>query len=261
MYAVLLLVLFLASTIPTKKGKVMNWMKGVSAHRGRFTQNQTVAENSKSAFEAAINEKLDIELDVRITKDNQLIVFHDRTLNRMCGVELDVEAETLETLQQFPLGNSEDTISTFEEVLDLINNQVNLIIEIKSTKKIEKTCQLLAELLDNYQGTFAICSFEPRILRWFKENRNHYIRGQIVQSYLNDKRHNIMNRVLLTLNAYNFYTRSDFVSVHYPLLAYYRWMRFFSGFVCVWTISNQHEFEKVDNKTDHVILEYIRVKQ
>lgn len=261
MYVVLILMVFFGMTIPTKKGKSMGWMEGVSSHRGRFTKDQSIAENSKSAFKASINETLDIELDVRITKDNQLIVFHDRTLTRMCGVELDVETETLETLQQYPLGNSKDTIPTLKDTLSMIDGQVNLIIEIKPTKKINEICQLIVNQLDDYPGKFAICSFEPRILRWFKDNRTNYIRGQIIQSYLNDKNHHILNRVLLTINGYNFYTRSDFVSVHYGLISYYQWMRMFSGFVCVWSISTKKILEKVNNKADHLIFEYIHVKK
>jgi glycerophosphoryl diester phosphodiesterase len=261
MYFIIGLVIFFMLTIPTKKGKPMEWMKGISSHRGRFKQDQSIAENSMSAFNASLQENLDIEVDVRITKDNQLVMFHDRTLKRMCGVDLDVEVEILEILQQYPLGNSKDKIPTFKEMLELIGGKVNLLIEIKSTKRMNEVCEMIVNQLYSYEGNFAICSFDPKIVRWFKINREHYIRGQIIQSFLNDKKYNLFNRVILTINGYNFYTRADFVSVHYALAPYYRWMRLFYGFVCVWAVSDYAMFNQLKKRVDHVIVEFIDVKK
>ena len=55
------------------------------AHRGAFN-NIDIPENSLLAFKKAIDMKWDIELDVQLTKDNVLVVFHDEDLKRMTGI-------------------------------------------------------------------------------------------------------------------------------------------------------------------------------
>ena len=57
------------------------------AHRGLHTPDQGVPENSLPAFKAAVELGFGVELDVHITKDDKLVVFHDDTLLRACGVE------------------------------------------------------------------------------------------------------------------------------------------------------------------------------
>ena len=55
------------------------------AHRG--LHNEIVPENSMLAFKKAIEKNIAIELDLQITKDNKVIVFHDRNLKRMTGID------------------------------------------------------------------------------------------------------------------------------------------------------------------------------
>ena len=69
------------------------------AHRGLFDNNSEAPENSLAAFKKAVDAGYGIELDVQLSKDNQLVVFHDATLKRMCGVEGKVWDYTLEELK------------------------------------------------------------------------------------------------------------------------------------------------------------------
>ena len=57
------------------------------AHRGLFDNASDAPENSLLAFKKAVDAGYGIELDVQLSKDNQLVIFHDATLNRMCGVD------------------------------------------------------------------------------------------------------------------------------------------------------------------------------
>ncbi len=251
------ILVMIATTIPTSKRKDMSWMKGVSSHRGWYQKDQSVAENSMTAIRKSIDMHLDIELDVRITADQKLIVFHDKTLERMCDVDLDVEASSFEELSKFDLGKGHDRIPLFIEVLKEIAGKVNLIIEIKPTKRVDEVCSLLSDELDGYNGKFAVCSFDPKIIAWFRKNKPHYIRGQIIMSFLNDARLPWINRILLSINGFNFNTRSDFVSVHYSIVHLFTWMRVFKGVVCTWTISDNHWYTKLYGKVDHLIIEHI----
>ena len=56
------------------------------AHRGLHDNEHGIPENSMAAFQRAVDKGYGIELDVHLTADNQLVVFHDDTLTRMCGI-------------------------------------------------------------------------------------------------------------------------------------------------------------------------------
>ena len=72
------------------------------SHRGIF-DNETIPENSLAAFRKAKNLNIPIELDVQLTKDQEVIVFHDINLKRMCGIDKYIEDVTYQELQQLTL--------------------------------------------------------------------------------------------------------------------------------------------------------------
>ena len=55
------------------------------AHRGLHSKTHGIPENSMSAFRAAIQKNYGIELDLHLTRDGELVVFHDDDLKRVCG--------------------------------------------------------------------------------------------------------------------------------------------------------------------------------
>jgi glycerophosphoryl diester phosphodiesterase len=110
-FIAILIVIFMITTIPTSKGKNMSWMKGISAHRGWFLKDQSIAENSMSAFKQALERNLDIELDIRMTADRQLVVFHDSNLQRMCQVDVSVEISTYNEIKRHTFYNSDENIT------------------------------------------------------------------------------------------------------------------------------------------------------
>ena len=56
------------------------------AHRGLHSRDKSVPENSIAAFRLAAREGYGVELDVHLSQDGQVVVFHDDTLERVCGV-------------------------------------------------------------------------------------------------------------------------------------------------------------------------------
>ena len=72
--------------------------KGIIAHRGIF-DNRKVPENSIKAFKNALNKGYAIELDIRLTKDNKIVVFHDDVLGRMTKKKGNIKNLTFEELQ------------------------------------------------------------------------------------------------------------------------------------------------------------------
>ena len=121
--------------------------KGV-CHRG--LHNEKITENSIEAFKNALNHNLAIELDVHLSKDNNLIVMHDASLKRTTSKEGIIENLTLQEIKDnYRLLNGE-TVPTLQEVLSLVSEKVPLVIELKPYKQNYKALanRLKEELKD-----------------------------------------------------------------------------------------------------------------
>lgn len=149
------------------------------AHRGLHKKDKTVPENSLAAFERASAYGYGMELDVQLSKDGQVVVFHDDTLNRVCGVDSRVDEKTYDELRQMSLCGSTQTIPLFSEVLKTVRGRGPLIVELKNGKRNEELCEKTCALLSKYSGEYCIESFNPFIVRWFKKNAPEVIRGQL----------------------------------------------------------------------------------
>lgn len=256
-YLILAVLLLMLTTIPFKKKKDLDWMKGHCAHRGIFDREQSVVENGANAIKKAIEFQLNIEVDIRITSDDVLVVYHDETTGRLFPFNQSIEQTSYHQLIQYEMGNGKERILTFDQLLQLVNNQVGLIIEIKTTPQIEKVSTLVAARLDQYQGRFSVCSFNPIIVRWFVKNRPDFIVGQIIKNFFNDKSVSLINRFLLSINGYGFYTKANFVSVEVSHLRWFLWMKWLDAFIAVWAVSNEKWIEKKQKLVDCVILEHV----
>lgn len=146
----------------------------VTAHRG-FSHE--APENTKYAFEAAIKCKADyIELDVQLTKDEQLVVIHDDKLNRTTTGKGRVDRYTYDELTQFSAGawygsEYEDAkIMLLSEVLELVDKKCMLNIEIKDTGNVDLAADKTVELVRKYGYTKScyITSFSYKALQRVK---------------------------------------------------------------------------------------------
>ncbi|MCR5267843.1 MAG: glycerophosphodiester phosphodiesterase, partial [Lachnospiraceae bacterium] len=148
------------------------------AHRG--LHNSKVPENSLWAFTRAAERALGVELDVQMTKDGRLVVFHDGNLKRMCGLDANLRDLTYEELCKLKLKGTSEQIPLFEDVLKVLNG-VDLICEIKSDNGIrnDELCKKTYDLLMTYSGNFCMESFSPYLTGWFKKNHPEIIRGQL----------------------------------------------------------------------------------
>lgn len=162
----------------------INWLnKYKIAHRG--LHNKLYPENSMPAFENAILSNCAIELDIQLLRDGTIVVFHDTNLKRMCGVDIPLFSLTAEDLPNYKLNGTEYTIPTLQEVLDWVDNKVPLIIEIKAQpKEVEIEARSYA-ILKHYKGDYAIKSFDPRILIWYKKFAPKVYRGMLSSDFKN----------------------------------------------------------------------------
>ncbi|HUI28965.1 MAG TPA: glycerophosphodiester phosphodiesterase family protein [Candidatus Acidoferrales bacterium] len=152
------------------------------AHRGLHS-GIDAPENSIVAFQRAVEENYPIELDVQLSLDNQLFVFHDEQLKRMTGLQGIIQEHDSSTLRTATLLGTTYHIPTFDEVLKLINGKVPLLVEIKNAANNRTLDELTLKCLSEYSGQFAIQSFNPFSVTWFRKNAPAIIRGMLVSDF------------------------------------------------------------------------------
>ena len=166
--------------------------RGVSfAHRG--LHGEGAAENSLTAFRRAVDEGFGVELDVRLTADGELVVFHDDTLKRVAGVDKKVIDLTLAELRECRLSGTDDTVPTLREVFDLVGGRIPLLIEIKEDPgKYGVTEKLISELED-YAGPYIVESFNPLALMYFRKRRREIPLGILSKHFCAREKRSFLN--------------------------------------------------------------------
>lgn len=193
------------------KKRAETWRGTLFAHRG--LHDASAAENSLEAFEQACRGGYGIELDVQLSKDGHVVVFHDDNLQRMTGDARRVDAVDLSELKRLRL-NGLGAIPTLEEALACVGGRVPLLVEIKNGKRNRELCEKTMQLLRRYNGRYIVESFNPLILRWLKKNAPEVIRGQLVGakvSYI-AARMGMAQAIVLSTLSLNFLARPDFVA-------------------------------------------------
>ncbi|KZE63797.1 glycerophosphodiester phosphodiesterase [Fictibacillus phosphorivorans] len=107
------------------------------AHRGAAGY---APENTMAAFHKGVEMKADyIEIDVQESKDGELVVIHDFTLDRTTNGTGYVKDRTLDEIRQLDAGSyfgeefTGEKVPTFEEVLDEFRGKTGILIELKAT--------------------------------------------------------------------------------------------------------------------------------
>ena len=149
----------------------------VTAHRGA---SKAAPENTIPAFEAAIESGADyIELDVQLTKDGELVVFHDDNIKRTTNGNGILTNMTYDELQKYSAGSwfkddgsfDDVKIPKLSEVLELVGHDILLNIEIKSHGNVKATAEKVVELVEEYDigSSCYITSFSYQALKKVKE--------------------------------------------------------------------------------------------
>ncbi len=228
-------------------------LKGVYfAHRG--LHGGGVPENSIAAFANAVANGYGIELDIRLTVDGEAVVFHDKTLKRVCGVDGAVEEKTLVELKELYLLNTEEKIPTLKEVLSLVDGRVPLMVEFKSTDlKCDLLCETADRILSGYNGKYCIESFNPMAVFWYKKHRKEIFRGQLAMDTRNK---NFISKISSTF-LFNFLSRPDFVSFEVSSSdnVCFLIQKFLGAFTVGWTFESAVELSKKKNRFDAYIFE------
>ena len=155
------------------------------AHRG-LHDGATFIENSLIAFAAALEAGVGIECDLRLTADDQIIVFHDADALRLCGSHAVIARSTLADLARFSVGNH--PIPTLAQLLALVDGHVPLLLEAKIDERFWRFGPALLAALAGYRGRVGVMSFDARLPRWLKTNAPGIRRGLVVSDTLSPVR-------------------------------------------------------------------------
>ena len=223
------------------------------AHRG--LHNDEIPENSLKAFKNAIDNNYAIELDVRALSDGTLVVFHDDTLGRLTGRDGFINNFTYEDLKDLTLLKSDEHIPTFEQVLNFIDGKVPVLIEIKNSGKVSFEKDVW-KILSKYKGEYAIQSFNPYTLEWFKINAPHVKRGQLASFFKGNKDINFAKRFALKRMLFNNkVSEPHFISYQVENVPN-KYVRKYSSLpLLVWSVKNQDTCDRVKKYCDNIIFE------
>lgn len=170
------------------------------AHRGLHGKN--VPENSLLAFSKAIEKGYAIEFDVQMLADGTLVLFNDESLARMTGNDGYLKYLHKEDLKALTLKGTKEHIPTLEQALELVDGKVPLLIEIKNPYKVGKIEQAVIDVLKKYKGEFAVQSFNPYSVGYFKKHAPNFVRGQL-SSYFKGERLNFFKKLVLRRMSLN----------------------------------------------------------
>lgn len=239
---VILFLLYLFLVAPKNKKEMKNYKSKYYAHRG--LHNDERAENSMSAFKAAVDAGYGIELDIRLSKDGKLVVFHDDTLERVCGREGKVIDFTADELATFKLSGTDDGIPLFSDVLALIDGRVPLLVEIKENAGDSSVSLAACEMLNGYVGNFIVESFNPMSLKVVKENMPEIPRGILSHRYFDNEKCRTPLFFALQNLLLNFLCRPAFIAYdhrHAKSLSLRFVRSFFGADTVAWTVRSAEE--------------------
>ena len=226
------------------------------AHRGLHSSD--IPENSLAAFEAACQNGFGIELDVQLSKDGQVMVFHDYTLERMCGVDKKLCELDADQLCSLTLRGSDQTLPTFEDVLKLVNGRVPILVELKGENFDTALCPKVAEILKSYSGAFCIESFNPLLIKEIKKYLPDSYCGLLYTNVCRDKKKTTLLNLVISGMMLNFLAHPDFIAYNkldrdsfFVKLT----TKFYHAPKFVWTVKGAKELEEAHQHGECPIFE------
>ncbi len=213
------------------------------AHRGLHDAEK--AENSLSAFRAAVDAGFGIELDVRLSADGKVVVFHDPDLSRVCGTDKAVASLTADELAAQNLAGTGEGVPLFSDVLAAVDGKVPILVEIKEDTAADKLVTPAAlALLADYRGPYLVESFNPLSLGKVKKARPDVFRGLLSDHFSLDPKYRTATHRLLQHFLLNVIARPQFLAYnreHKDFLPFALYRRLFRVPLFAWTVRSADE--------------------
>lgn len=244
-----------------KKGKV-NKNKIIHGHRGARS---IYPENTLPSFKYNIEHGIDvIEVDLQITKDNELVIYHYKNINTdICsGPIKPIKSLTLKEIKEYDCGSKKnpnfpeqrivpgERIPTFLELIDLIktykNKNILMNVEIKTEKSLDTDsevynfCKVLVDIIHKYNisNNVIIQSFDTRALQYVKE-----IDPNIKTSYLLENKLDTIDNIIKISKKLGV----EIISPDFNLIDknFVKKMQDNGFEVLVWTVNDKDDVKKV----------------
>jgi glycerophosphoryl diester phosphodiesterase len=228
------------------------------AHRGLHDLAAGRPENSLAAFEAAAEAGYPCELDVQLTDSGALIVLHDVELTRTTGVARPSATLTAAELPGTRLFGGDEHVPTLAEVLERVGQRIPLVIELKRGAATDPLALVrgVVESLGGRAGRYAVCSFDPVLVRLLRTEGAEYPVGQI-SGLLRSERP--VRRLAGRTMAGNFLTHPDFISYELaglPSRIVDRW-RGRGVPLLTWTVKSAEDEAKARKYADNFIFDVL----
>lgn len=220
------------------------------AHRGASS---LAPENTLASFKKAIELGFDyIELDVRLSKDKQLVVIHDSNVLRTTDGEGLIEDLTVKEIKKLDAGSwfspayAGERIPLLNEVLKEVSGKTGIIIEMKSPENQPGMTEILADMLNSFKSgnQIKVQSFHINEIKKFHQLAPEIPAGLLLSKHLD----------LFHLASYREFT--SFLSVHHLLLSksFINQAELFGYEIYSWTISKQYQFADMQRLGVHGII-------
>lgn len=234
------------------KDKYKYLLRRPFAHRGVHNE---YPENSMPAFQKATELNLGIELDIHLTKDGQLVVFHDDNIKRMTGANEYIKLLTYNEIKQYKLNNTEYGIPLLKDVFDLIKGKVPILIEIKTNNNMKKLIPALKQLIDEYKGSVFIQSFNPFALRRCYKVMPEILRGQLSSFFVRDHL-KFYKKIPIKKLFFKNFSHIDFVSYNLENLPN-KYVNKMDIPVLAWTVKTEEDYKKAKQNANNMIVDNI----
>jgi glycerophosphoryl diester phosphodiesterase len=159
------------------------------AHRGYHDPAKGRIENI-SAVAAAVARRFAVEVDLQLSADGEIVVFHDDTLDRLTEASGRVDRLSLAALRAARFRDSNQQIPTLDEVLEEVGGRVPLFLELKSNWNFDRRLEeAVAKMLASYVGPIAVMSFDPFAVRAIRRLIPHMPSGLVAGHFVSTEEH------------------------------------------------------------------------
>lgn len=229
------------------------------AHRGLHDASRP--ENSLAAFEAAAEAGYPIELDVHLTADGGVVVFHDDTLQRMTGRHGNVRERSLAELTALRLRGTDELVPSLAGVLERVAGRVPVLVELKThpdgaTGRLERA---VCDVLSRFPGEHAVQSFDPWSMLWMRRHAPHLPRGML-SGNMRSEGLPLHQVIVLESLALAPVVLPDFIGYELAALPHRAtslWRRLGRPLLA-WTIRDEAALRRARGLVDNVIFENVR---
>ncbi|MBP5242713.1 MAG: glycerophosphodiester phosphodiesterase [Clostridia bacterium] len=234
------------------------------AHRGYHEEG--IPENTLLAAENAIKHGYAIELDVRVTKDKKVIVFHDEYPKRLLGLDGKIGEYTYDEIKDINvLGVEGAHVPLLSEFLEFVNGRTPLLVELKAVLHAKWFVPAAVEILKTYKGDFVVQSFSPFYLMKLKKIAPEFMRGQLITKDLSEMpMSDLRDRInyfivwLFGFTCFNWISQPDFYNIDIRCYTKYQ-KRYAIRNVLTFVVTDWEQYDRAMRCTDNVVFENMKI--